>query len=526
MAQLQQQAIADDASELGYWGTDPAKFTGWKTHSNRLIPVYTFGTKAGGSGIDLMNYQGEHSPYRSEEQLRRIYGYLPEQSVNAKAEYLDQTNIADIQRAAAAAGRKYIFLIVFDGMDWESTRCAAIYNQKAITYESGRGQGTHFQTYDAAGTAQFGYMVTSPHNEGTDVDVDAQTVTNPGGKIRGGYNAEFGGSAPWDAPSDPGYLIAKPQDGHPRHAYTDSSSSATSMTTGAKTFNNGVGVGADGAQLSTIAHELQAEGWAVGAISSVPVSHATPASAYAHNVSRDDYQDLSRDLLGLPSVAHPDQPLPGLDVLIGGGYGTEGENGKKQGSNYEPGNIYLAGSDLKRVQVSEGGRYITAVRTEGVSGTDNLQNAAETAAREGHRLLGFFGVGHTNGHLPFQTANGDFHPVRGVGKKAEVYSEGDLRENPVLADMTRAALTVLESRKQNFWLMVEAGDVDWANHDDNFDNSIGAVNSGDAAVKVVTDWVETHSNWNESLVIVTADHGHMFRLTHPELLTGKQAAAE
>ena len=66
----------------------------------------------------------------------------------------------------------------------------------------------------------------------------------------------------------------------------------------------------------------------------------------------------------------------------------------------------------------------------------------------------------------------------------------------------------------------------WANHDNNIDNSIGAVNSGDAAVKVITNWVESNSNWEESLLIVTADHGHLFFLKSPELLTGVGAAAD
>ncbi len=84
--------------------------------------------------------------------------------------------------------------------------------------------------------------------------------------------------------------------------------------------------------------------------------------------------------------------------------------------------------------------------------------------------------------------------------------------------MTAAALTVLQSSKKGFWLLVEPGDVDWANHDDNLDNSIGAVKSGDDAVKVITSWVEKHSNWDESLMIVTADHGHYLFLDRPELL--------
>lgn len=82
--------------------------------------------------------------------------------------------------------------------------------------------------------------------------------------------------------------------------------------------------------------------------------------------------------------------------------------------------------------------------------------------------------------------------------------------------MTAAALTVLGKNKKGFWLMIEAGDVDWANHDNNLDNSIGAVNSGDRAFRVITDWVEQHSSWNEAVVIVTADHGHYMWLSCPE----------
>ena len=160
-----------------------------------------------------------------------------------------------------------------------------------------------------------------------------------------------------------------------------------------------------------------------------------------------------------------------------------------------------------------------------MSGETQLAQAAGQAAREHHRLLGFYGVGSNGGHLPFQTADGQYDPTIGRGKKAEEYTEADLHENPTLADMTRAALTVLETDPKGFWLMVEAGDVDWANHDNNLDNSIGAVNSGDVAVKVITDWVENHSNWQESVLIVTADHGHYLFLDRPEMLIRRGAAA-
>ncbi|MEZ6062732.1 MAG: alkaline phosphatase, partial [Planctomycetaceae bacterium] len=243
---LQKQAIEQGTAAFGHWGTDPAKYTQWKTHSNRLIPVYTFGTRGAGKGIDLDSYRGANSPYRDEVKVMRMYGRVPERTVDPSADWMDQTNITDIQRAAAAAGRKYIFLVVFDGMDWQTTRAAAIVNEGAVSYSEGRGRGTHFQTYEADGTAQFHYMVTSPHNEGTDVDVDTQTVRNPGGTIFGGYDASAGGTTPWADPADVGYLIGQPSERNAKHAYTDSSSSATSMTAGIKTYNNSVNVGPGG----------------------------------------------------------------------------------------------------------------------------------------------------------------------------------------------------------------------------------------------------------------------------------------
>ncbi len=131
-------------------------------------------------------------------------------------------------------------------------------------------------------------------------------------------------------------------------------------------------------------------------------------------------------------------------------------------------------------------------------------------------MFGFFGA--KTGHLPFATADGDYDPTIGVRRLAEVYSPQDVDENPTLADFTRAALEVLSTNKKGFWLMVEAGEVDWANHDDNLDNSIGAVISGDAAFRAVADWVEKHDCWRETAVILTADHGHYFHLTDPQAL--------
>ena len=227
---------------------------------------------------------------------------------------------------------------------------------------------------------------------------------------------------------------------------------------------------------------------------------------------------MTRDLLGLKSISHSEQPLPGLDVLIGGGFGTVELLKPAQGQNFVAGNLFLTTADQQAVDLANGGRYLVASRKAGVKGAEQLQQAAAQAVAGNHRLLGFYGNGKFGGHLPFATADGDFQPAPGRSNKSEAYTSEDLLENPKLADMTRAALTAIARPDRKFWLMVEAGDVDWANHDNNLDNSIGAVKSGDAAIKVITDWVEQHSNWTDTLMIVTADHGHLLVLDKPELL--------
>ena len=82
--------------------------------------------------------------------------------------------------------------------------------------------------------------------------------------------------------------------------------------------------------------------------------------------------------------------------------------------------------------------------------------------------------------------------------------------------LTRAALLVLERAIDGFWLMVEAGDVDWANHANNLDNSIGAVFSGEEAFQVVMDWIDENDAWSFTAVIVTSDHGHFLVIDDPQ----------
>lgn len=507
--ELQTRAVADKHADWGHWGPNADKYSSWTSHSNRLIPLYSF-------GFSQESVAGTKSCYRSADRLREVYGFVPEETVNPEAEYFDQTDVYRLQKLAAAQGKKCIVLVVFDGMDWQTTRAAAIRQAGRVTYDSGRGSGLHFQDYRGAKT-EFGYYVTSPHSEGAKVNVNEQKITGSG-DLRGGYDWRSAGTTPWASIPDAGYPIGK--GARVKHAYTDSSSSASSLTAGIKTYNSAVNVDAVGRQVRTIAHDLQDQGYAIGVVTSVPISHATPAAAYSHNVDRDDYQDLTRDLIGVPSIAHPQDALPGVDVLIGSGWGETKDKDGAQGDNFVPGNRYLTAADRKAIDLATGGKYRVAERTPGMAGAEVLATAAATAAKNRERLLGFFGV--AGGHLPFQTADGQFDPSPNgdsSGKK-ETYTPADVRENPRLAEMAVAALDVLHARSEKLWLMVEAGDVDWANHANNVDCSIGAVLSGDDAFLAMTQWIEKNVGWDNAALFLTSDHGHYLVLDKPEALAG------
>lgn len=507
-------------------------FSNHTSHSNRLIPFYTFG-----KNLDAGSILGSNSTYRDEAKIKALYGELPKRTLNPNAEYADQSDLHKLQQDAVAKGVKYLFIAWFDGMDWDTTRAAAL-AKTGKDYAEGKGSGLVFQDYDAKGTAGFGYYVTSPTHDRNIVDLDKQTVEIPITSLLGGYDAEVGGPNPWTLGPKfaPGYFKGQGASdadkagvaavGGVLHAYTDSSQSAAEIATGVKSYNNGVNVRDDGRFVPTLFAKLQSDGWKVGTVTSVPFDHVSPAAMYAHNVHRDDYQDLGREMLGIRAITQElgkVPPLPGLDVVMGAGSGIGDKNKqlvKEQGANAVAGNTHLTDADKAAIDVRNGGKYVVVETAPKVNGAQALAAAAEQAAAGNHRLFGFFGKGTFN-HLPYRTADGKYDPAPNVRTKAEKYSADDLEESPKLDDMTRAAIRVLSAKPgQPFALFVEAGDVDFGLHDNNLDNAVGAVLSGEVAVQAIIDWVEKHSNWDESALIVAADHGHYLVIDDPKALAG------
>ena len=180
-------------------------FSNHTSHTNRLVPVYVFGKKA-----DLGAVTGANSRYRDPEKIKATYGFLPENTVNPQAVYADQSDLYWVQKEAVSRGVKHLFIVWFDGLDWPTTQAAAIVKTGKV-YTEGKGSGLVFQDYDAGGTAQYGFVVTSPtHDQNRPESSMRRRLSIPPTSLGGGYDARIAGPNPWTlgplGPQAPGYF--------------------------------------------------------------------------------------------------------------------------------------------------------------------------------------------------------------------------------------------------------------------------------------------------------------------------------
>ena len=154
---LQTDAVRTGKATWGNWGPHGLKYSEWLNHSNRLIPVYSF-------GMNLSDVAGEKSSYRDADRLRTLYGFLPRGTVNRTAVYFDQTDIYRLQKLAAERGKSASFYS--SSTAWtggprtppQSTRAARSATTKAAARDEIAGLPGHAN--------RLGYMVTSPHDAG------------------------------------------------------------------------------------------------------------------------------------------------------------------------------------------------------------------------------------------------------------------------------------------------------------------------------------------------------------------------
>lgn len=256
--------------------------------------------------------------------------------------------------------------------------------------------------------------------------------------------------------------------------FTGSAAAATALYTGCKTTIGRVSADRHGRELRTIGQIARARGRSVGAVTSVQLSHATPACLYAHNLSRANYAAIAREMVY----------ASGLTVLCGAGHPEYDNDGRAVGPDrrdYQ----YVGGEQTWR-QLREGstGKGWTLVED-----LEAFRRIAENPRKAPARMLGVPRVRDT---LQFMRSGS------GMGR---------LNENvPDLPTLTRAAVSVLARNPEGFLLVVEGGAVDWAGHANDLTRLIQEQIDFNLAVEAVVEWVENHSSWKETLVIVTSDH--------------------
>ena len=81
---------------------------------------------------------------------------------------------------------------------------------------------------------------------------------------------------------------------------TDSAAAATAMACGEKTYNKAIGVNAQGQDLANLIEFMSQKGGSSGLIATSSITHATPASFYAHHTDRNDHDIIASFLPNAP----------------------------------------------------------------------------------------------------------------------------------------------------------------------------------------------------------------------------------
>ncbi len=370
------------------------------------------------------------------------------------------------------AGReaRHIVLLIGDGMNIEHEIAASRY-----LYGSDFDLSFHKLPYQ--GNVATWDVTTYKHWSGGTYDPDAIVPTL-------GYDPARGGKRPYPlAPELPGaqaYHVAKA---------TDSASAATAWATGYKTDEGNLSWlpgDPDGGALKTIAELLrERKGYAIGVVSTVPFSHATPAAHVSHNKSRNNYTAIGTEIL---TVVKP-------EVVIGGGH---------PGYDSTPTYNYISSADYNAFKSGTySGEYVFVERAPGVDGGLSVLLAAQYAVAGGKKLFGLYGM----------EGGGNFESLEPNDLPGTPLVTQATRENPTFAEATLAALKVLSQDPDGFFLMSEQGDIDWANHANDFQRMVGTVKDLHDGVQAVIDFVnrpDDDMDWDNTLLIVTSDHSNSY----------------
>jgi alkaline phosphatase len=258
----------------------------------------------------------------------------------------------------------------------------------------------------------------------------------------------------------------------------DSAPTAGAMNTGVKQRFNTINLNENaihedcaseqGNGLTTFSEIATGEGKAVGVVSTARITHATPAAVYAKTANRDWEGEAAEGCTDIASQLLEAMQAGTIDFAMGGGRrfflpsdvtDEEGKGGKRKD-----------GKNLVQAAKDAGMQY--AWNTETVNGLTLDGKTPVLALLE-------------DSHMKYEADRAD-------------------EDEPSLTDMTKAAIEFLSKNEGGYYLEIESGRVDHANHDGNVFRALtDGVEFAEAvaAADEMTDDADT-------LIIVTADHEH------------------
>ena len=243
---------------------------------------------------------------------------------------------------------------------------------------------------------------------------------------------------------------------------TDSAAAGSAWGGGMRVKNGALNIGPNGERPVPILQKFKSMGKSVGCVTTVQITHATPASFCVNNGSRNAMSEIAEEYLKLR-----------FDVMMGGGaefFSAEGRQDKK---------------DL-----------FEAYRQ---TGFDLVRNKTEMLQADGTKpIMAVF----SDDGLPYAVDRENNEKL-----KSEI---------PTLAEMTKKAIAVLSKNQKGFVMQVEAGKVDWAAHGNDAAALLYDQIDFDDAVAVAMDFAAMDK---ETLVVITTDHGN----ANPGLFSGNQA---
>ncbi|SDQ49812.1 Alkaline phosphatase precursor (plasmid) [Tsukamurella tyrosinosolvens] len=281
---------------------------------------------------------------------------------------------------------------------------------------------------------------------------------------------------------------------------TDSAASGSAWATGTKTYNGAVGVDVNGKAQRSILEIAKANGRKTGNVTTTELQDATPAVQVAHVAQRKCYgpvatkEKCASDALengGLGSIT--EQLLAArADVTLGGGFKTFQE---VAGAGQYAGKTLEVQAKERGYQMVRSGEELDAVKDAG----------------QDKPLLGVF----ADGNLPRLWGKATATKEGGKEPAVTCSPNPEFAATPKLETMTKKAIDLLGGDK-GFFLQVESGSVDKANHDADPCGQIGETVQLSEAVTAALDFAKKDK---DTLVIVTGDHAHTSQIVETGSVT-------